>query len=204
MNAEETKAALLAVADAVIAAEPILTDADRAIGDGDHGIGMRRGFLAVKEKLEAERPATPGAVMKITGMVLLSKTGGAAGAVFGSFFRAGGLALGDPETLDAAGFRAFLTGGRDAVMKRGGAAEGDKTMLDPLAYALRAGCESTNLADALTAAAAGAKEGVEATKGMVAGFGKAKALGKRSLGHPDPGAVSLAIILEALQSAHNA
>ncbi len=197
MNAEDTKAAMLAVAEAMIAAEPLLTDADRAIGDGDHGVGMRRGFLAVKEKLEAETPATPGAVMKATGMALLSKTGGAAGAVFGSFFRAGGQALGESEAIDAGGFSNFLTAGRDAVMKRGGASEGDKTMLDALAPAIASAEGSDDLAAALAAAATGAENGVEVTKAMVARFGKAKTLGERALGHPDPGALSLALILRA-------
>lgn len=197
MNAEETRQAMLAAAKAVIAAEPILTDADRAIGDGDHGIGMRRGFLAVQEKLEGEIAATPGAVLKATGMALLSKTGGAAGAVFGSFFRAGGVALGNAEELDAAGFRAFLTAGRDAVMKRGGAAEGDKTMLDALGPALSACTDARDLKSALEAAANGAEQGVEATKTMVARFGKAKTLGERAIGHPDPGAISLSLVLRA-------
>lgn len=197
MDAQATRAALLAAAEAVIAAEPELTDADRAIGDGDHGIGMRRGFLAVKEKLSAGTQETPGAVLKDSGTALLAKTGGAAGAVFGSFFRAGGQALGEAKVLDAEGFRSFLAAGRDAVMKRGGAAEGDKTMLDPLAHALRATEGAPDLKAALTAAAAGAREGCEATKGMCARFGKAKALGERALGHPDPGALSLTLILEA-------
>lgn len=188
---------MLAVAGAVIAAEPLLTDADRAIGDGDHGIGMRRGFLGVQEKLKAETPETPGAVLKATGMALLSKTGGAAGAVFGSFFRAGGQALGDAEKIDAEGFRAFLAAGRDTVMKRGGAAEGDKTMLDALAGALSACAEAQDLRGALEAAAEGASRGAEATKTMVARFGKAKTLGERAIGHPDPGALSLAIMLQA-------
>ncbi len=197
MNADETRKAMIAVAEAVIAAEPLLTDADRAIGDGDHGIGMRRGFLAVKEKLEGETPETPGEVLKTTGMALLSKTGGAAGAVFGSFFRSGGLALADAKEIDAEGFRNFLTAGRDAVMKRGGASEGDKTMLDALAPALSACSTATSLADGLECAAAGAKEGADATKAMVARFGKAKTLGERALGHPDPGALTFGIILEA-------
>ncbi len=197
MNAGETKAAFLAIAEAVIAAEPKLTDADRAIGDGDHGIGMKRGFQAVQEKLAASDPATPAAVLKDCGMAILSKTGGAAGAVFGTFFRAGGAALGEVEDLDAAGFTSFLVAGRDAVMKRGGAAEGDKTMLDALAEAIRQSENAADLDDALAQAAAGAARGAEATKAMVARFGKAKALGERALGHPDPGALTLALILEA-------
>ncbi len=201
MNAEETRLAMLAAAEAVIAAEPILTDADRAIGDGDHGIGMRRGFLGVQEKLAGETFVSPGAVLKATGMALLSKTGGAAGAVFGSFFRAGGQALGEAAELDAEDFRTFLTAGREAVMKRGGAAEGDKTMLDALGPAISASAEAGDLRSALKAAAEGAEQGVEATKTMVARFGKAKTLGERAVGHPDPGAISLSLVLRAWRDA---
>ncbi len=197
MNAGETKTAFLAIADAVVAAEPRLTDADRAIGDGDHGIGMKRGFQAVTEKLAAKDPERPADVLKDCGMAILSKTGGAAGAVFGTFFRAGGAALGEAETIDAAGFKRLLTAGRDAVMKRGGAAEGDKTMLDALAEAIRAAEPEESLPAALDRAAAGAARGAEATRAMVARFGKAKTLGERALGHPDPGALTMALVLEA-------
>jgi len=196
MNASETKEALLAIAEAVIAAEPELTDADRAIGDGDHGIGMKRGFLAVAEKLMAADPASPSAALKDCGMAIMAKTGGAAGAVFGTFFRAGAEAVKERQELTGTDLRAFLAAGQEAVMKRGGAAEGDKTMLDALAEAGRSvGAE--DLPTALAQAAEGARRGAEATRAMTARFGKAKTLGQRAVGHPDPGALTMATILEA-------
>ena len=101
----ETKTMMLQVADAIIVAEPILTDADRALGDGDHGVGMERGMKAVKEALaETSDEATPGELFSTMGMAMMSSMGGASGAIFGTLFRAGKKALADcPDSFDAKG-----------------------------------------------------------------------------------------------------
>ena len=188
---------LLAVCDAMLASEERLTRADQAIGDGDHGVGMARGFAAAREALTARSPATAGDPFKTAGLAILMKAGGASGAVFGSFFTAMGKGL-TGTSLDAAGFVQGLRDGQAAVEARGGAKPGDKTMLDALAPAVAAAAAQPALEAAMAAAARAAAEGAEGTAAMIATTGKAKTLGERSRGHMDPGAISLSIILEAL------
>ena len=200
LDAAATARMLDAAAVAIIANVEVLTAADQAVGDGDHGIGMRRGFEAARAKLAAEPPATVEAACRAVGTAVMGATGGAAGAVFGTLFRSGGAALAGRETLDAAGFATLLQTGLEAVMKRGGVGAGQKTMIDALMPAAAAAAKAADgpLA-AATAAAAAARQGVEATRGMIATTGKARTLGERSLGHPDPGAISMALILEAMR-----
>ena len=192
---------LVAVSQAIIDQTDVLTDADLAIGDGDHGIGMRRGFEAAMETLNGITEPEINVAFKATGMAILSNTGGAAGAVFGTLFRSGAKALADGDKIDAAAFAGFLEEGLAAVLKRGGVVEGQKTMVDALAPAARAarGAASGGLKKATAAAADGALQGVEASKGMIATTGKARSLGERSIGHPDPGAISISLILIAMR-----
>lgn len=192
---------LKAVSRAVIGQVDVLTDADLAIGDGDHGIGMRRGFEAALETLERTPAGSIEVAFKSVGTAILSSTGGAAGAVFGTLFRSGARAFADRQTIDPESFAAFLEDGLQAVIKRGGVTEGQKTMIDAVAPAARQARASVSgdLHQAMAAAAAGALQGVEATKDMVASTGKARSLGERSLGHPDPGAISVSLILQAMQ-----
>jgi dihydroxyacetone kinase-like protein len=197
MNVEDVKARLLAVCEAMLASEARLTLADQAIGDGDHGVGMARGFAAARDALNTKPAATVGDLFRITGMAILMKAGGASGAVFGTFFT--GMAKSMTGTdLDAGSFTQGLKDAMAAVRSRGGARPGDKTMLDALAPAIEAASKANALAEAMTAAAAGARAGAEATASMIATTGKAKTLGERSRGHMDPGAISLSIILETL------
>lgn len=193
-------AMLRSVAYSVIDKTDILTDADLAIGDGDHGIGMRRGFEGALSALDGAPPEGIDGAFKAVGSAVLSQTGGAAGAIFGTFFRSGARPLAGRDTLDGEGFAQFLEAGLEAVLKRGGVVEGQKTIVDALAPAVRAARASDGgLAARAEAAAGGALEGVEATKAMVATTGKARSLGERSLGHPDPGAISASIILVAMR-----
>ena len=129
---------LLLVAARVIAAKEQLTDADRAIGDGDHGIGMARGFEAVQQALAGAESSTIGELFKITGRTIMSNTGGAAGAVFGTLFNSAAKAATDADTLDAALLTRMLRAGLDGVQARGRAQPGDKTMVDVLLPAVEA------------------------------------------------------------------
>lgn len=202
LDGAQTRLLMIAVSRRMIDSVDLLTDADRAIGDGDHGIGMRRGFEAALEGLEAgDGSAPPDAVMKSVGMAIMGKTGGAAGAVFGTLFRSGGKALEGRDRLDGDAFAAFLHAALEAVLKRGQVTEGQKTMVDALAPAARAAAEAEgrSFADVAAIAAEAAAGGVEATRDMVATTGKARSLGERSLGHVDPGAVSISIILAAMR-----
>lgn len=198
LDLAETVAMLRAVAAAVIANVDVLTDADLAIGDGDHGIGMRRGFEAVLAALDSE-PASIDAAFRATGMAIMGATGGAAGAVFGTLFTSGAKAFAGAPAITPDNFRRFLAEAASAIARRGNVAEGAKTMFDALAHAARAAETGTDLATTLSAAATGAEAGLEATKSMVATTGKARSLGERSLGHPDPGAISVTLILAAMR-----
>lgn len=201
LSINETRDMMLAVADKIIESEPILTDADRALGDGDHGVGMERGMNAVKEALEHQEFPTVGKVFMGVGMAMMSSMGGASGAIFGTLFRSGGKALGDAETLDGAGVATFFKEGVEGVMKRGGAKPGDKTMVDALAPAAEKAGDVSGLpvSEALAAVADAAEAGKEASKDMIATMGRAKTLGEKSLGKADAGACSVAIIVAAMR-----
>lgn len=200
LDAAGARDMLMAASQSMIDHTDVLTDADLAIGDGDHGIGMRRGFESAIEALRTGEPESVDAAFKATGMAILSNTGGAAGAVFGTLFRSGAKGF-SGGVVDGESFAAFLEEGLAAVLKRGGVTEGQKTMVDALAPAARAarGASGGGLKAASAAAASAALEGVEATKGMIATTGKARSLGERSIGHPDPGAISISLILKAMQ-----
>lgn len=201
LEARAARDMMLAVSQFLIDQTDALTDADLTIGDGDHGVGMRRGFEAALEALNAGEPESAEAAYKAVGTAILSNTGGAAGAVFGTLFRAGSKAFAASGVIDDASFAAALEEGLAAVLKRGSVIEGQKTMVDALAPASRAAraAVGTGLAAATAAAAQGALDGVEASKGMIATTGKARSLGERSIGHPDPGAISISLILKAMQ-----
>lgn len=199
MNGDAVKAMMEAAARAIIANVDVLSEADRATGDGDHGVGMRRGFEAALDALAGLTSPTPEQVMKAVGTAIMAKGGGASGAIFGTLFRSGAKALERKTDLDGAGLAAFLATASEAVQKRGGVTVGQKTMVDALAPAAEAASGVADLKEALSRAATAAEQGVEATKGMLATTGKARSLGERSLGHIDPGALSVSIILRAMR-----
>ncbi|MFD1722755.1 dihydroxyacetone kinase subunit DhaL, partial [Amnibacterium endophyticum] len=116
-----------------------LSALDRAIGDGDHGENLARGFQAVLAKLDDATPETPGAVLKLVATTLISTVGGASGPLLGTAYLKGAQAAGDAERLDAAAVVAVLTAARDGVVTRGKAEPGDKTMLDAWTPAVDAG-----------------------------------------------------------------
>lgn len=197
MNRALLHCAIRAAADEVIAHADELTSLDQAIGDGDHGINMKRGCAEVLAQLDgiAEKPA--GEALKAIGMALVMKVGGASGPLYGSLFLAMGKALGDRPATLALLPEAFAAG-VDAVAARGKSTAGEKTMLDVLAptlETLRAG--GPNLAHRLRETAASA---ALATVPMRATKGRAAFLGERSVGHMDPGARSSQIIVETLSS----
>ena len=180
-----------------------LTQLDAAIGDGDHGINMRRGFDAVGKALAAQGNGLPGGrLLIVAGKTLVSTVGGASGPLWGSALRRAGRALGDAETFDGLQLASALDAALEAIVELGAAAPGDKTMVDALTPATRTLRDSLDsgapLADALRAAADAAAVGAEATVPMQARKGRASYLGERSIGHQDPGATSAAIIVAAL------
>jgi phosphoenolpyruvate---glycerone phosphotransferase subunit DhaL len=174
-----------------------LTQLDAAIGDGDHGINMTRGFEAVGKAIADQGPSTaPGPLLVLAGKTLVATVGGASGPLWGSALRAAGRSLGDADAFDGDGLAAALDAALAAVVDLGAAQPGDKTMVDALAPAA-----GGSVTEAVTAAADAAEAGALATAPMQARKGRASYLGERSIGHQDPGATSAALIMRALQTA---
>ncbi|BFV56916.1 dihydroxyacetone kinase subunit DhaL [Kitasatospora sp. CMC57] len=178
---------LRAVASAVDQRQQELTELDSAIGDGDHGSNLHRGFTAVLPAIEDLDSA--GAVLSKAGSTLISKVGGASGPLYGKAFRAMGGALTEGDDFGSA-----LAAGLAAIRRLGGAAPGDKTIVDAWAPAVAAFERTGSYADA----AAAAEQGALDTVPLQARKGRASYLGPRSIGHQDPGATSTALILRAL------
>ncbi|MER8223829.1 dihydroxyacetone kinase subunit DhaL [Streptomyces sp. NPDC094143] len=172
-----------------------LTALDSPIGDADHGSNLQRGFRAVKAALDKEPPGTPGGVLTLAGRQLISTVGGASGPLYGTLLRRAGKALGDESEVSAEQLTEALRTGVDAVMTLGGAAPGDKTMIDALVPAVDA------LGESFAAARAAAEEGAVATTPLQARKGRASYVGERSIGHQDPGATSSALLIAALAEA---
>ena len=191
---------LLSVCDAMVASIEELTHADQPIGDGDHGITIGRGFRAAQKVIAAQPlDADLGALLDAVGMAMLTSMGGASGAIYGTLFRRGARALRGRSTLDAEALAIFLQDALAGVRERGGAAVGDKSLVDALQPAAEAARLASGgpLSVALAAAAEGAGEGLERTRAMRASIGRARTLGDRAIGHVDPGALSLTLMLRA-------
>ncbi|KOU19592.1 dihydroxyacetone kinase [Streptomyces sp. WM6372] len=169
-----------------------LTELDSPIGDADHGSNLLRGFTAVRTALEADPVASPGAVLVLAGRTLISTVGGASGPLYGTLLRRTGKELGEAAEVSDEELRKALYAGVGAVAQLGGAAPGDKTMLDALVPGVAA------LATSYRAGADAAENGARATVPMLARKGRASYLGERSIGHQDPGATSAALLLGAL------
>lgn len=206
INLEETRDLFIFVSQKMIENKDVLTQADKAIGDGDHGVSMARGFEAVINKLNKSNFGSIGELLSVIGMTLLNSIGGAAGAIFGVFFRGAGKNLKDEHSLNSNVMAQMLDNGLKSVKERGKAKIGDKTMVDALEPAtLKAKEMSLSSLDAsCQAISKAARDGKESTKNMVATIGKAKTLGERSIGHPDPGAISIYLILKFISDYVNA
>jgi phosphoenolpyruvate---glycerone phosphotransferase subunit DhaL len=182
-----------------------LVQLDAAIGDGDHGTNMVRGFEAVVQALGADAGSPPGKLLILAGRTLVSTVGGASGPLWGSALRSGGRVLGDQPSFDGRQLVEVLDAALAAVKDLGTAAPGDKTMVDalePAVETLRARLDAgSSLDEAIADAVAAADAGMRATIPMQARKGRASYLGERSVGHQDPGATSTALIVRALQKA---
>lgn len=201
-NSVDLKTAMINACEAIIAAEPELTRIDSVIGDGDHGLGMKTGFTVLRENLAETSFPTPYALFHAVGLCLVKSMGGSSGVLFGTLFISGLDAIQDKEALTAADMAAFLTKGIQGVMRRGRAKPGDKTMVDALLPAqaeMELALKSTDdIGQILTAAETGALKGVEATKNMLSRLGRSKNFREQALGWPDPGAISVSILLGGL------
>ena len=192
MTGTDLNAMISAVADTIVAHADELTALDQAIGDGDHGLNMKRGFEAVRAESGtlAEKPLPE--ALKAIGTKLVMTVGGASGPLFGTLFMSLGKELpAEPSRTD---LYAALAKSIDAVAARGKSQAGQKTMLDvfyPVQAAVAEGKSAQEVADT-------ADQAAEATKPMKAIRGRASFLGDRSIGHMDPGARSSALIVRAI------
>ena len=178
-----------------------LTDLDSAIGDGDFGISLDRGFTAVQSELSANPPADLRAVLQNVATVLIKTMGGSSGPLLGTFFLRAAATCVDKSELAPADVVALFHAGVEGLQQRGKAALGDKTMLDawlPAVDAMRGALEAgSGLADVLERGAAAAEAGMRATIPMQARKGRGSYLGERSVGHQDPGATASFLLLKS-------
>ncbi|MBU3197852.1 dihydroxyacetone kinase subunit L [Clostridium estertheticum] len=179
-----------------------LSELDAAIGDGDHGINMNKGFNAVVTKLKDDDGLDIGVILKKTGMALVSNVGGAAGPLYGTAFMKAAAAINGKADIDVKDYIEILEAALGGVMMRGKAQRGEKTMIDAIAPAIVAMEEAEdagkNPLEVLKASKDAAMQGVEYTKTIIATKGRASYLGERSIGHQDAGATSSYLILNTV------
>jgi phosphoenolpyruvate---glycerone phosphotransferase subunit DhaL len=180
-----------------------LTDMDAAVGDGDFGISLDRGFTAVKAELSANAPADIRAVFQNVATVLIKTMGGSSGPLLGTFFLRAAAACGDKSELAPADVVALFEAGVQGLQQRGKAALGDKTMMDawiPAVAAMRSALDAgTGLSEILQRGTAAAEAGMRETITMQARKGRGSYLGERSVGHQDPGATATYLLFKAAE-----
>ena len=195
LSIKQTQHMLKYIADHMIEQEVLLCELDGKIGDGDHGIGIARGFQAVSEEMLKDF-FTINELFQQAGFALMNSMGGASGIIFSSIFL-GALSDTKQETeLNISVLQRYFRNGLERIKQKGGAELGDKTMLDAFEPAVISieGNKQEELNEVFRKAALAAQLGVEATKNYAAKFGRAKFLGERSIGHCDAGAKSVALI----------
>lgn len=184
-----------------------LTDLDAAIGDGDHGINMSKGFKAVEEKIDTVKDKDCGTILKTTAMTLISTVGGASGPLYGTAFLKAAMAVNGKMELKNDDVVKMFDEAIKGVVMRGKAQKGEKTMLDaliPTYEELKSSLkDGSTMADAFNRAEKAAADGVEFTKTIRATKGRASYLGDRSIGHQDPGATSTYIMIKTIAETLN-
>lgn len=187
-----------AIIEAIQTNKDYLSEVDGAIGDGDHGINMNKGFTLAKEELPSDANMSKG--FQVISKVLMSKIGGSMGPLYGNFFRGLFNASKNYDEIDGEIIGEMLDKAYDNIRKISEAKVNDKTLVDVLDPAIHMYHEeydaSKNEIKALNAMRDASKDGLEATKEMVAKLGRAARLGERSKGYYDAGATSTQIILE--------
>ena len=205
MNIEKLLEILSSMSRRMTAEKDFLSELDNAIGDGDHGINMARGFSAVENKIPEFAGKDMGAILKTTGMTLVSTVGGSAGPLYGTAFMRAGMVMNGKNEMTLDDFIACLKAGIEGVMARGKAVQGEKTMLDAMIPALaaieKARDDGASARAAIEAGVSAAMDGVEYTKTIVATKGRAYYVGERSIGHQDPGATSFTDLLDVVVKA---
>ncbi|MFV0333705.1 MAG: dihydroxyacetone kinase family protein [Tropicimonas sp.] len=191
------KAAVIAVSDALSAAEPELTRLDMETGDGDLGASMLRAAEALRD-LPDGACSSPARLMSQAGLALRRAIGGSSGPFYAAGLLRASQHLENRQAASPADWIEALGAACAAISEMGGARPGDRTMLDALHGGWQAGQGESSTAQMATKAAAGAREAAGQTADMPAKFGRAAYLGERVLGHPDAGAIAVAIWFEAI------
>lgn len=176
-----------------------LTTLDQAIGDGDHGINMARGFQEVVNKVTAQDYEAIADVLKDTAMTLISKVGGASGPLLGTAFLKMSTAVRGQESLDTAEFATALDEAVNGIKQRGKASEGEKTMLDVWSPMVDYFSDADRFSPEIIAETA--KKAMEKTEDMMATKGRASYFKEKSIGHIDPGAATSYYIFLSLAEA---
>jgi len=179
-----------------------LTQLDSPIEDADHGINMDRGFKAVMDKLPTVANMDIGSILKMVGTTLVSTVGGASGPLYGTAFLRAGMATSSKNELYESDVVPMLEAALEGIKTRGKAQPGEKTMVDALTSAIAAMEEAeqqnVSMAQLLRRGSDAAEAGMKATIPLLATKGRASYLGERSIGHQDPGATSIWLMLKAL------
>lgn len=202
MNAEQVKDMMLVVSKNLISKKEELCKLDGFIGDGDHGLTVERGFKAVEQVLMEQDFPTPKKVFETTGQTLADAMGGAIGLILGSLFLGGSEGQGDEDNFNVGEFEKLFGDGLSKIQEVGQAKEGDRTLVDALAPALRAFSSEKekggDLQTCMKEAARAAGEGAENTKNMMAKKGRARFLREKSLGYVDAGATTMKITISSM------
>lgn len=201
LNTRKLKKMIENAAKLIVANEPYLTEIDTIIGDGDHGIGMKRGFTALYQMLEKQEFHELDTLCKAVGMELVKSMGGASGVIFGTMFIGGLSKLPHENTCSLSQIAEYFEEGEKAIEHRGKARAGQKTMLDALIPVVesfkRSACMDEEMEGAFLRAYNAALDGVKASKSMESGIGRSKNFREATIGLPDPGAVSTSLIFKA-------
>ena len=179
-----------------------LSELDAAIGDGDHGLNMNKGFTSVVEKMDTIKDEDISTIIKSSGMALVSNVGGASGPLYGTAFMKASMVIAKKEEIDIKDFVSMLEAALDGIKMRGKGVCGEKTMIDTLEPAFEAGKkaldENLDTNDVLTRIKEAAEKGMLSTKDVIATKGRASYVGERSIGHQDAGATSMYLILKTI------
>lgn len=202
LTASQLKDMLLQVAKKVVESKEMLCEADRNIGDGDHGIGMALGLKAAALELQSKDFSDAYAIFATVGRTMIKVMGGASGIIFGLLFYAGSKNMPPKSDLTTREFAEIFSKALAEIQTKGGARLGDKTIVDGLQPLVEVLLESQSNGDGFRAMLSkgylAAETGMEKSKEYIAHFGKAKTLGERAIGYPDAGCVTLTVITKSM------
>jgi len=202
LSAAQLKSMMMHTCQVMVDSQEIMCDADRNIGDGDHGIGMAKGFEAALQELQKQEFEDVYKIFFTIGRTMIKEMGGASGIIFGTLFYAGSKNVEPSPELTVKDFCTVFDKALIEIKAKGQAQPGDKTVVDalqPMVEAMQQNLEKDLSFEEMTQIALDAAiQGKENSKQYVAKFGRAKTLGDRAIGYPDAGAVSLTLIMHSM------